>query len=90
MLQNFRIYLRVVRLKSCFCCQIFSYSSEIFRKYNTQLIAVGEIFSLNFVKVLETVGGLGRILFDVFVKHVSILRYEYCECARDLGFGFRG
>ena len=26
---------------------------------------------------------------NVFVKHVSILRYEYCEGAGDLGFGLR-
>jgi hypothetical protein len=28
------------------------------------------------------VGGLGGVLFSLSVEHVSILRYEYCECAR--------
>jgi len=36
------------------------------------------------------VGGLGGILFDVFVTHVSILRYECYERARDLVFGLWG
>jgi len=68
----------------------FPCSSEIFRKYTTQLIAVSEIFSQNFARVPEMAGGLGWILFDVFVTHGSILRYQYYECARDLGFGLWG
>ena len=90
MLQNFRICLRVFRLKSCFCCQIYSCSSELFQKCNTYLVAVGGIFSLDFVEGLEMFGGLGGTLFGVFVKNLSILRYEYCECARDWGFGLWG